>query len=185
MIAEFEAATMQTTVAVRPARRLVFPRQKLTHPHTLTATAAAVDRAISLWSTNREEAYKVLALAGLRFAFDVLVVGGLVYRAAGTLAPGRIGTLHEANVVMGNNLPQGMAKGQFGELMQWGGGHATARAQIGRLSAQELRAAGVTAEMAKNWARAYEAIARITPANPSAAWRADLMRWVAQHLRGQ
>src|SRR5207249_8842382 len=47
--------------------------------------------------------------------------------AQGMANAARNGTIHDANVLMGNNLPQGMSRGQFGELMQWGGGHTADR----------------------------------------------------------
>jgi len=129
---------------------------------------------------------------GRRFVVDALeqALWAMAFYGVGefvgaALAPSAINTLREANTVMGANLPRGMTRAQFGEVMQWGSGNASAQAQIGALTAQQLRAAGVTAEMAENWAAAYEGIGRITPANPSAAGRADLMRWVAELLRDQ
>lgn len=69
--------------------------------------------------------------------------------------------------------------------MQWGRGSASARARLTTLTAEELRRAGITAEMADNWAVAYEAVVRLTPKNPSAAGRVDLMRQAARLLRGE
>jgi hypothetical protein len=48
----------------------------------------------------------------------------------------------------------------------------------------DLRGAGITAEMADNWAAAYQAVVRLTPKNPSAAGRVDLMQLAARLLRG-
>ncbi len=99
--------------------------------------------------------------------------------------PRGINSLAEANATMRSNLPPGMGLDEFGHnVMKWGGGNVAARARMATLTAQELRAAGVTPEMADAWAEAYEAIARITPNNPSAAGRAELMRRAAQLLRG-
>jgi len=59
-----------------------------------------------------------------------------------------------------------------------------ARARIETLNADELRAAGMSAEMAENWAVAYEEVARLMPDNPSAGGRADLMHGAAKLLQG-
>ncbi len=95
-----------------------------------------------------------------------------------------LSSLDDVAAVMRSNLPEGMTPKQFGEVMKWGGGNETARARIATLTADELRQAGITAEMAENWAAAYEAVVRFTPANPSAAGRADLMRYAARLLGG-
>ncbi|MDW8243023.1 MAG: hypothetical protein RMJ88_07400 [Thermogemmata sp.] len=71
---------------------------------------------------------------GLTWGNGLQVGGGLLglggnYTTWPRLPP-RIRTLHEANVLKGDNLPAGMSRSQFGELLQWGTGHASARAQI-------------------------------------------------------
>ena len=92
--------------------------------------------------------------------------------------------MEDISAFMRTNLPQGITPQQLGQVIKWGGGTAAARARIGTLTAQELNQAGITAEMLENWAAAYEAVARLTPQNPSAAGRADLMRHAARLLRG-
>jgi RHS repeat-associated protein len=105
---------------------------------------------------------------------------------SGPTAPqGEITSLHDVAEIMRANLPPNMSPQTFGhEVMRWGSGSDEARARISTLTAQELRDAGVTADMANWWARAYEAVARISPDNPSAAGRAELMRRAAELLRG-
>lgn len=93
-------------------------------------------------------------------------------------------TMDEVSALMRANLPKGMSSKAFGEVMQWGRGSASARARMATLTADELRAAGITAEMAENWAAAYQAVVRLTPRNPSAAGRVDLMQLAARLLRG-
>jgi hypothetical protein len=95
-----------------------------------------------------------------------------------------LNSMDDVSAVMRANLPEGMTPKQFGELVQWGRGSASARARMATLTADELRRASITAEMAENWAAAYDAVVRLTPKNPSAAGRADLMRHTAQLLRG-
>src|SRR5262249_49589294 len=90
--------------------------------------------------------------------------------------------MDDVAALMRANLPSGMTPKQFGEQMQWGRGSASARQRIVTLTAEELRTAGISAEMASNWAIAYDAVARLTPKNPSAAGRADLMRHAARLL---
>jgi hypothetical protein len=92
--------------------------------------------------------------------------------------------MDEVAALMRANLPKGMTPKEFGEVMQWGKGSASARAREASLTADELQRAGITADMAANWAAAYEAVVRLTPRNPSAAGRADLMRLAARLLRG-
>ena len=64
--------------------------------------------------------------------------------------------------------------------MQWGTGHAVARARMGTLTRVELQTAGVTAKMAREWRDFYrdfylEEMQR-QPTNPSAQGRAELMQ---------
>ncbi len=101
-------------------------------------------------------------------------------------APNKVlNSLDDVAAQMRTNLPPGMNPKQFGEVLKWGGGSQSARQRISTLTADELRQAGITAEMADNWAAAYDAVARLTPNNPSAAGRADLMRHAARLLRGE
>ncbi len=71
----------------------------------------------------------------------------------------------------------------FGQLMKWGSNSATARAQIGNLSAEVLRKAGMTSNMAEEWAAFYRNESLLVPRNPSAAGRAELLEDVAKMLR--
>jgi hypothetical protein len=73
---------------------------------------------------------------------------------------------------------------EFGELMKWGRGHATARARIATLTRQELVDAGVTPQIATEWRDFYVNIARLQPSNPSAAGRAELMQRAVDLLSG-
>ena len=87
--------------------------------------------------------------------------------------------------LMRNNLPSGITLREFGQgLMRWGSGSYAARNRMITLTASELRAAGMTAEMAENWALAYEIVVRLMPENPSAVGRAELMHQAASLLRG-
>jgi hypothetical protein len=92
--------------------------------------------------------------------------------------------MDDVAALMRANLPKGMTPKAFGEVMQWGKGSASARTRMATLTVDELRRASITAEMADNWAVAYEAVVRLTPNNPSAAGRADLMRFAARLLGG-
>jgi hypothetical protein len=92
--------------------------------------------------------------------------------------------MDEVSALMRASLPAGMTPKQFGEVLQWGKGSASALDRIATLAVDELVKAGITAEMADNWAAAYDAVVRLTPKNPSAAGRADLMRHAARLLRG-
>lgn len=92
--------------------------------------------------------------------------------------------MDDVAALMRANLPPGMTPKQFGAVMRWGTGNAIARQRIVTLTADDLRNAGITAEMANNWADAYDAVVRLTPSNPSAAGRAELMRHAARLLGG-
>jgi len=82
--------------------------------------------------------------------------------------------------------PAGMTRNQFGkDVMKWGTGNDAARARIGQITEDEMRQAGVTPEMAQDWADFYREVMQANPSNPSAAGRADLMQWVADLLRGK
>jgi len=72
--------------------------------------------------------------------------------------------------------PNNMGTSEFGKnVMKWGTGDEAARARMATLTKEELQRAGVTKELATQWRDFYREVARITPANPSAAGRADLM----------
>ena len=87
-------------------------------------------------------------------------------------------------------LPAGMKVAEFGRLINWSNSrHAPTNMQItkdliralpGRVD--ELRSAGVTRQMALEWARFYAAEAARNPANPNAAARERLMRAIADAL---
>jgi hypothetical protein len=81
-------------------------------------------------------------------------------------------------------LPSGMTNRQFGKIMDWGTGDAAARARIATLRADELKAHGITEEVAQEWAAFYWRERIRLPENPSAAGRADLMERAVELLRG-
>ncbi len=82
--------------------------------------------------------------------------------------------------------PAGMTQNQFGKnVMKWGTGSDAARARIGQITEDEMRQAGVTPEMAQEWADFYRNVMQTNPLNPSAPGRADLMQWVADLLHGR
>jgi hypothetical protein len=86
--------------------------------------------------------------------------------------------------LMRSSLPPEVSLREFGQdIMRWGTGSAMAQQRIETLTADELRVAGLTAEMAENWAMAYEIVMRLMPQDPSAAGRAKLMRYAANLLR--
>ena len=87
--------------------------------------------------------------------------------------------------LMRANLPPGITLREFGQtVMRWGSGSQMARERKATITANEMSMAGMTAEMAENWAIAYEIVARLMPNNPSAHGRAELMRHAAKLLRG-
>ena len=92
--------------------------------------------------------------------------------------------MQEVAVLMRDNLPPGLTIAEFGKLLGWGNGNEMARARMENLTVEELEAIGLQAEQAANWAIAYESVVRLTPNNPSAAGRADLMRHAARLLGG-
>jgi hypothetical protein len=93
-------------------------------------------------------------------------------------------SLEDVAALMRANLPLGITLREFGQkIMRWGSGSQMARQRIETLTASELRAAGMSAEMAENWAIAYETVTRLMPDNPSALGRAELMRYAANLLR--
>ena len=80
--------------------------------------------------------------------------------------------------------PGGISNAEFGQkVMQWGGNSAQAIARIGSLSADKLREAGLTSDLAQKWADFYVHHAAANPANPSAAGRAELMQAAADLLK--
>jgi hypothetical protein len=77
-----------------------------------------------------------------------------------------------------------MTVAEFGsEVMQWGTGNEAARERIGELTREGLEEAGVTFDMAMQWAKFYANEALRNTTNPSAAGRADLMQHAADLLR--
>ena len=81
-------------------------------------------------------------------------------------------------------LPDGAQNlSDFGHrIIQWGRGDADALARIGNLSADDLRAEGMTPELAGQWRDFYVAVKARNPGNPSAGGRAALMDWIYQLL---
>lgn len=72
--------------------------------------------------------------------------------------------------------PEGMTRAYFGQnVMCWGSGDADADARISALRVQELREAGITADVAEEWRLFYLAVIEVAPENPSARGRARLM----------
>lgn len=94
--------------------------------------------------------------------------------------------LDDVASLMRANLPDGLTPRQFGEeIMRWGKGNAAARDRVDTITFEELNKAGVTVEMAENWALAYQSVMHLMPSNPSAAGRAELMFQAAKLLRGE
>jgi len=81
--------------------------------------------------------------------------------------------------------PQVASPKEFGKLMQWGTGHVAARSRISTLTRRELQGIGVTVEMARDWRDFYIRVLSSNPSNPSAAGRADLMRYAVQLLEDE
>jgi RHS repeat-associated protein len=79
-------------------------------------------------------------------------------------------------------IPGGMSTSDFGNAVGWGTGNDAAVSQIGNVDIGALREAGVTSEMAQQWADFYANEAARNAANPSAAGRAALMQHVADEL---
>jgi RHS repeat-associated protein len=81
--------------------------------------------------------------------------------------------------------PGGISTSKFGQdVMKWGSGDGAARDRIATLTRKELEESGVTKAMAEHWRDFYREVARVTPQNPSAAGRADLMERAAELLSG-
>lgn len=93
-------------------------------------------------------------------------------------------SMQEVAALMRDNLPAGLTAAEFGKRIGWGKGDGAARARMATLTIEELRAIGLRAEQAANWALAYESVHRLAPENPSAAGRAELMRYAARLLGG-
>jgi len=83
------------------------------------------------------------------------------------------------------SAPDGMTNTEFGKFMEWGLVSDDARAQIPTLDADRLRAGGLTAEKAQEWADFYDKIAAWDPYNKNAPGRHDLMEAAAKVLRGE
>lgn len=74
-------------------------------------------------------------------------------------------SMDDVAALMRFDLPPQITLREFGrEVMRWGTGSLMARQRMATLTADELRTAGMTAEMAENWARAYEIVTRRMPA---------------------
>lgn len=72
--------------------------------------------------------------------------------------------------------PGGIGNREFGKIMKWSTGNESARQRMASLTRGELERAGVTKEMAAQWRDFYREVQRVSPQNPSAAGRADLMQ---------
>jgi len=80
-------------------------------------------------------------------------------------------------------VPSGLTTAGFGQnIMRWGTGHVSARARIATLSLAELRALGVTLEMAREWHDFYLSEVARNPRNPSARGRVELMQHAVKLL---
>jgi hypothetical protein len=117
--------------------------------------------------------------AAAALAFQAILGGGFANVAGKPTVPS--GTPPQGrNPFTGTRpeLPSGAANtADFGQrIMQWGRGNEAARARIPALTLQELENAGMTRELAEAWRDFDQNVARITPNNPSAAGRADLMQ---------
>jgi hypothetical protein len=76
-----------------------------------------------------------------------------------------------------------MSIAHFGHtVMAWGTGDVAADARIKTLTKEELRNAGITAEIADNWRLFYLDVISETPNNPSARGRARLMAFAKSLL---
>ena len=80
------------------------------------------------------------------------------------------------------STPNNIGNREFGKVMKWGTGDEAARARMATLTKEELQRAGVTKELAAQWRDFYREVARVTPANTSAAGRADLMQRAVEIL---
>jgi hypothetical protein len=91
--------------------------------------------------------------------------------------------LDDVSELMHRSLPAGMKLGDFGKFIGWGRRSAEARNRMATISRSEIDLIGLTLEQAQNWVVAYEAVARLTPQNPSAAGRLELMEHIVQLLK--
>ena len=78
--------------------------------------------------------------------------------------------------------PSGLNPAMFGQAIGWGTGHEAARKRMATITIEEIRATGITREVAVGWRRFYETEASRRPANPSAAGRIELMNRVIELL---
>jgi hypothetical protein len=69
-------------------------------------------------------------------------------------------------------------------IMKWGRFSDSARSRIATLSREYLIENHVTPSIAQAWADFYENIMTLTPDNPSAAGRYDLMMYAVKLLKG-
>jgi len=126
----------------------------------------------------------VLSGAALGAALGGLGVMRLTTSLMLRVAPAAPAAASVAERLVRPPTPGGMSLAQFGQqVMQWGRGNETARERIGELTREGLEQAGVTRDMALQWTGFYvNEIAR-NPNNPSAAGRADLMKYAADLLK--
>jgi RHS repeat-associated protein len=80
--------------------------------------------------------------------------------------------------------PNGMSMPDFGtNVMRWGRGTNAARERMYTLTRAELREAGVTPQIAREWRDLYVNEVVAHPANPSARGRAELMQRALELLQ--
>jgi RHS repeat-associated protein len=121
------------------------------------------------------------------------VGGAIIAEAAAATTPLTAMNLPAAVSISSLGLPVGMTRAAFAALIGWTAGgmlpQNLARTQQliqqlpGRI--EELRRAGVTAQMAQQWAQFYQAEAIRVASNPNALPRAQLMQAIADLLAGK
>lgn len=93
-------------------------------------------------------------------------------------------SLEEVAALMRDNLPTDVTLSTFGAVIGWGRGDEDAKRRISTLKRAELESIGLSAKQAEAWTVAYEAVRQLSPNNPSAAGRAELMRYAVKLLGG-
>ena len=87
--------------------------------------------------------------------------------------------------------PNNMSDPEFGNnLVKWGTGRDGTAKSLERMQSisdaelKELASKGLTIDMAEQWGKFYEGVAKSNPSNPSAAGRETLMKSIAERMRG-
>jgi RHS repeat-associated protein len=154
----------------------------------LASSRQAMNHAVAAFAGGTVVAGAAVGLAGpsvVSAGTTFLLKHGPVIAAIGAALAGGAAPSDEQLPSVRPPIPPGMTQAEFGsKVMQWGKGSADALERIPELTAQELQQAGVTFDMALKWAKFYFRVARVTPNNPSAAGRAQLM-WAAAGLLEQ